>query len=158
MSIRKGFFKLHGLVLELVELIDAKGICGSTYMAVRLSDISSKTAKNTKNSFFACYWAYVGQHHGHTGWATSMPFASINSTTSRNFHKKILRIGDFETFFFFGQPFLFFFQFFLFIFFLFIPLKISHKLCVRIDGTQFLLLWFTYLYFFSVFRVSCFKG
>ena len=26
-------------------------------------------------------------------------------------------------------------------FFCFIPMKISHKLCVRIDGTQFLLLW-----------------
>ena len=27
------------------------------------------------------------------------------------------------------------------IFFCFIPMKISHKLCVRMDGTQFLLLW-----------------
>jgi hypothetical protein len=38
--------------------------------------------------------------NGHIGWATSMPFASINSTNPRNnpwkFHKTILRIGDFE--------------------------------------------------------------
>ena len=38
--------KFHGLVLGLVELIDAKGIdvAQPKYMAVRLSDISSKTA------------------------------------------------------------------------------------------------------------------
>ena len=73
----------------------------------------------------------------YVGWATSMPFASINSTNPRtnpwNFHKKILRIGDFEKLSFFESAIL--------IFFCFIPMKISHKLCVRMDGTQFLLLW-----------------
>ena len=29
----------------------------------------------------------------------------------------------------------------IFFFFLIIPMKISHKLCVRVDGTQFLILW-----------------
>ena len=33
--------------------------CGSTFMVMRLSDISSKMAK--KNAFFACFWAYVRQ-------------------------------------------------------------------------------------------------
>ena len=37
--------KFHRLVLGLVRLNDAKGIDGSTYMAVRLSNINSKTAK-----------------------------------------------------------------------------------------------------------------
>ena len=73
---------------------------GTTYMAVRLSDMSSKQPKNTKNAYFACFWAYIGQPHGHIDWATSMPFASINSinpgTKPWKFHKKILRIGDFE--------------------------------------------------------------
>ena len=58
---------------------------GSTYKAVRLSDISSKMAKKHKKCI--C-------------WAIPMPFASMNSTNPRtapwNFHKKILRIGDFE--------------------------------------------------------------
>ena len=49
-------------------------------------------------SFFACFWAYVGQPHGHMGWAKSMPFASINPTNPRtnpwNFHEKILRIDE----------------------------------------------------------------
>ena len=79
--------------------------------------------------FLGYFWAYVGQPQNHIGWATSMPFASINPTNPRtypwNFHKKILRIGRVEKL----------------SFFCFIPMKISHKLCVRIDGTQFLLLW-----------------
>ena len=57
-------------------------------------------AKNTKNVFFACFWAFVGQPHSHIGWAKSMPFTSINSTNPMtspyNFHKKILRIGNFK--------------------------------------------------------------
>ena len=63
------------------------------------------------------FWAYVGQPHGHIGWATSMPFASINSTYPRTnpkkIHKKILRIGDFEKRYFD----FFFSKFFLFSFF-----------------------------------------
>ena len=45
-----------------------------------------------------------------------------------------------KTQFFWIGHFEFFFEFFFF-FFCFIPMKISHKLCVRMDGTQFLLLW-----------------
>ena len=88
--------------------------------------------------FLGCFCAYVGQPYDHKSWATSMAFASINSTNPRtnprNFHKSFLRIGDFESailnFFFQKKN-----------FFCFIPMKISHKLCVRMDGTQFLLLW-----------------
>ena len=39
----------------------------STYMVVRLSD---KQPKNTKKTFFVCFWAYVGQPHNHISWAT----------------------------------------------------------------------------------------
>ena len=70
---------------------------GSTYMAVRLSNISSKTGQKC---IFWLFLAYIGQPHDHIGWATSMPFASINSTNPRtnlwNFCEKFLRIGDFE--------------------------------------------------------------
>ena len=58
-----------------------------------------------KNAFLACFRAYVGQPHGHIRWATSMPFASINSTNPttnlNNFREKMLRIGDFENLSFF---------------------------------------------------------
>ena len=61
---------------------------------------SQKQPKNTKNAFFDCFWAYVGQPHDHIRWDTSMPFPSINATNPRtnlyNFCKKNLRIGDFE--------------------------------------------------------------
>ena len=45
--------------------------------------LSTKQPKNTKNAFFACFWAYVGQPHSHIGWALSMPFASITPTNPR---------------------------------------------------------------------------
>ena len=54
-------------------------------------------------------------------------------TNPWNFHKKTLRIGDFEKWPFLSRPF--------WIFFCFIPVKICHKLCVRMDGTQILWLW-----------------
>ena len=87
--------------------------CGSTYMVVRLSDISSKTGKICVFVFLGCFWAYVGQPHNHTNasWSLPMPFASINYTKPRTnpwtFHEKILRIdtagkwGFFETAIFF---------------------------------------------------------
>ena len=92
----------HGVVLGLVGLIDVKGRCGSTYMAMRLaSNISSKRAKKLKyimhflpfvklmlDSLMAIY----------LGWATSMPFASINPTNPRTnpWIKKKIRIGGIE--------------------------------------------------------------
>ena len=73
--------------------------CSSNYMDVRLSDVSAKTALKHKKCIFACFWAYGEQPHAHIGWATSLPFASINyiypRTNPCNFHKKCLRIGDF---------------------------------------------------------------
>ena len=139
--------KFHGLVLGLVELIDAKGIgLAQPIWPWDCPTWAQKRPKNTKNAYFACFRAYVGQPHGHIGWATSLPFASINPTNPRtdpwNFHKKILRIGGVEKLSFFESAILnFFFDFWFFFFFCFIPMKISHKLCVRMDGTQFLLLW-----------------
>ena len=113
---------------------------GSTYVDVRLSDISSKTAKKHKNAFLACFRVYIGQSHSHVGWATSMPFASINPTNPRtnlwNFGEKFLRIGDFEIFSFFRVGhFAFFFQ--KRFFFCFIPIKISPNSYGRMDRSKF---------------------
>ena len=61
---------------------------------------NGRLKKSPFSVLFGCFWAFVGQPHGHIRWATSMPFASFNPTNPRtnplNFHKKISRIGDFE--------------------------------------------------------------
>ena len=93
--------KFHRLVLGLVELIDAKGINVTQSMwPWGWLTKGQKQPKNTKYAFLGCFCPYVRQPHNHIGWATSMPFASINPTNPRtnpwNFHKKILRIGHFE--------------------------------------------------------------
>ena len=90
--------------------------------------------------FLGCFCPYVGQPHNHIGWATSMPFASINLTNPRtnpwNFYENFLRIGDFEKRPFWKSTILdFFFQKKIFI--CLIPMKICHKLCDRTNGTQF---------------------
>ena len=72
-------------------------------------------------------WPYI-----YLGWATSMSFTSINSTNLRtkplNFHKKILRIGDFEKCCFFSQPFWILFGFF--------PIKKNQSLLVSKNFDQ----------------------
>ena len=89
-------------------------IANSQNFFVKISWIGQKQPKNTKNAFFACFWAYVGQSLNHIGWTTSMPFTSINPTNPRtnpwNFWKKILRIGGIEKLSFLSQPFDFFFK------------------------------------------------
>ena len=92
----------------------------------------------TKNAFFGCFWAFVGQPHGHIHWATSMPFASFNPTNPRthlrNFREIFLSFGDFENLSFFESA----------IFFLFIHMKISRNLYGRMDGSKFWCFpWFT---------------
>ena len=42
-----------------------------------------KTGIKTQKIIFAFFWAYVGQSHGHIGWATPMPLAWINPTNQR---------------------------------------------------------------------------
>ena len=93
--------KFLRLVLGLVGLNDAKGI--DVAQCIWPWGCPTKAQKQPKNAFsvlFGCFWAFVGQPHGHIRWATSMPFASFNPTNPRtnlrNFRKKILRIGDFE--------------------------------------------------------------
>ena len=62
-----------------------------------------------------------------------MKFSQKNIENWRSWKTQFFWVGHFE--FYFSN---------FFIFFCFIPMKISHKLCVRMDGTQFLLLlWFT---------------
>ena len=106
--------KFHRLVLGLVGLNDAKGID----LAQRIwpwgcLTKAQKQPKSTEKAFFGCFWAFVGQPHGHIHWATSMPFASFNPTSPRtnlrNFCEKILRIGDFEKWAFFESAILNFF-------------------------------------------------
>ena len=106
--------KFHRLVLGLVGLNDAKSI----NVAQRIwpwgcLTKAQKQPKSTEKAFFGCFWAFVGQPHGHIRWATSMPFASFNPTNPRtnlrNFREKILRIGDFEKWAFFESAILNFF-------------------------------------------------
>ena len=107
-------WKFHGLVLGLVGLIDAKNIdVAQPIWSWVCPTLGQKQPKNTKYAFFACFCPYVGQPHGHVGWAKSMPFSSINPTNPWtnpwNFHKKIwelaiLKNGDFE-----NRPFWIFF-------------------------------------------------
>ena len=77
--------------------------------------------------FFSHFWAYVGQPHGHIGWAKSMPFASINPTNPRTnpwkFHEKILRIGGAGKWGFFEAAILNFLSRPFWIFFCFISVK-----------------------------------
>ena len=63
------FVKISWIGLGLVELIDwCQGHwCGLTFMAVRLSDISSITGKKCIFCVLGRFWAYVGQPHSHIG-------------------------------------------------------------------------------------------
>ena len=98
-------------------------------MVVRLS--GQKQAKNAFFVFLGCFCPYVRQPHNHIGWATSMPFASINPTNPRtnlkNFLEKISRFGNFEKWPFWkiGH------------FFCFILMKISANLYGTLDGSKF---------------------
>jgi hypothetical protein len=104
------------LVLRSVGLIDAKGIdLAQCIWPWGCPTYAPKQAKSAFFWFLALFWAYVGLPDGHIGWAKSMPFASFNLTNPRtnpvNFHKIILRIGDFEKWPFFESAVLnFFFQ------------------------------------------------
>ena len=73
--------KFQGLVLGLVGQIDAKGI--NVALPIWPSGCltwAQKRTKNTKNAFWALFWAYIRHPDSHIGWATLMPFASIYST------------------------------------------------------------------------------
>ena len=63
---------------------------------------------------FGCFWAYVGQPHGHIGWATSMPFTSINSTNPRtnpwNYREIFWELAILKISVFLSRPFWFFFS------------------------------------------------
>ena len=61
-------WKFLRLVLGLVGLIDAKGIdVAQPIWLWGCPTYAQKWPKNTKNAFFACFRAYVGQPHGHIG-------------------------------------------------------------------------------------------
>ena len=87
--------------------------CDSTNMAMRLSDISSKTGKKMHFWCFRLFWGLCQTASQPYRLSHVMPFASINSTNPRtnlwNFHKKILRIGGVVKWPFFRRPFWFFF-------------------------------------------------
>ena len=51
------------------------------HMKAKVVSIGKKQAKSAFFVFLDWFWAYVGQPHDHIGWATPMPFASINPTT-----------------------------------------------------------------------------
>jgi hypothetical protein len=145
-------WKFYWLILWLVELIDAKGI-GVAQPKQRLlnrslwhkwlRDCPTLAQKQGKNAFFVFldhFWAYVGQPHGHIGWARPVPFASINSTNPRTnpwiFHEKILRIDRLAKWGLFESAILNFF-FNNFFFFLLNPMKISQSFLDSKDGSKF---------------------
>ena len=105
-------------------------------MVVRLSDIRSKTGK-----IFLCFLPVLDLTSDNLTKLSQINALCINLSyspkdQSLKFLQKILRIGGFEKFRFFESAIL--------IFFCFIPMKISYKLCDRMDGTQFLWLsWFS---------------
>ena len=106
--------KFNGFVLGLVSRIEwCKGhwFC-STYMAVRLANVSSKTGKKYIFCVFRPFLSLC-QSHRHIGWATSMLFASINRTNPWtnpwNYLGKRLRISDFKKLSFFDIAIWFFF-------------------------------------------------
>jgi hypothetical protein len=93
-------WKFQGLVLGLVGLIDAKDIdvAQPIWLWGCLTWVK-KQPKNTKNAFFACFWAHVGQSLSRIGQATAMPFESINPTNPNQSLKlswNKLRIGRVE--------------------------------------------------------------
>ena len=125
-------------VLGLVGLNDAKGI--DVAQCIWPWGCLTKAQKQPKNAFsvlFGCFWAFVGQPHGHIRWATTMPFASFNPTNPRtdlrDFREKISRIGDFEK-----RPFWIFFFKIKKIKNCFIFMKISPNLYGRMNGSKFL--------------------
>ena len=130
------------LLLGHIGMNDAKGIdVAQCIWPWGRPTTAQKQPKNAFSVLFGCFWAFVGQPHGHIRWATSMPFASFNPTNPRtnlrNFREKILRIGDFEKWAFFESAILnFFFEKKKF-FFCFIPMKISPNLYGRMDGSKF---------------------
>jgi hypothetical protein len=79
--------------------------CGSTYMAVRLSNSSSKQAKNAFFVFLGCFCTYIGKQHDHIGWTTSMPFTSINSTDPRIFAKQFWELAILKNSVLLSRPF-----------------------------------------------------
>ena len=105
-------WKFHGLVLGLVELIDAKGI--GMAQLIWLWGCPTYAQKQAKIVFLGHFWAYFGQSHNHIDWATSMPFASINSanprTNSWNFGRNCSAFGKVEKLSFFESAILNFFS------------------------------------------------
>ena len=109
--------KFHRLVPGLVRLIDAKAIdVAQSIWPWGCPTLALKHAKNGFFVFLGCFWPYAGQPNRHIGWATWMPFTSINPTDPRtnlwNFSENVLRIGDFEILSFFESAILIFFFFF----------------------------------------------
>ena len=89
-------------------------IANSQNVFVKISWIGPLVIRiDWREVFLGCFCPYVGQPHSHIGWDKSMPFALINPSNPRtnpwNFHKKILRIGDFEKCTFFESAILIFF-------------------------------------------------
>ena len=111
-------------------------------MVVRLPDISSKMAKKHKKWIFCLFLSLC--------WTASPPYrlSPINALRIIQFYKpkdQSMRFSQKNienwqswkmTFFWVGH-----FEFFSSKKIFFFPMKISHKLCVRIDGTQFSILW-----------------
>ena len=69
--------------------------CGSTYMAIRMSYMT------TKNAFLAIFWDYIGQPDGHISGLSLLTQGTIPEV----FSKKNWELGELKISFFLNQPF-----------------------------------------------------
>ena len=144
------FFSKNVWIGPLVSSIDwCKGYwCGSTYMAMRLSNISWKTGKKCIFGIFrpflsVCRTASLPYRLSHIKGI----FASINPPNSRTNSENLKNIygelAELKNSLFLSRPFWIFFWIF-FVFFCFIPMKISQSVMSSKDGSKFWWLpWFT---------------
>ena len=103
--------------------------CSSTYMIVRLSDKSSKTAKKYRKSIFWLFLSFC--------WTASRPYILLTQGPIWEiFAKKFWELAILKNELFLSRPFWIFFPKKKF-FFCFIPMKISPNLYGKMDGSKF---------------------
>ena len=134
----KRFLKCQGLVLGLERLIDwcKEHWCGSTYMVVRLSGVSSKTGKKCIFCVFRlflrlCQTASKPYRFSHINVLCINQSYLLTQGSIPDIFEKILRIGGIKK------------LILVFRFFCFIPMKISQSFLCSNDWSKFWWLpWF----------------
>ena len=129
-------------VFDMISLWSAKGMQNITLHCIITDNFISRgpLTMGTKSLFRDCvetkcifrpFWAYFKQTQGHIGWATTMPFASINSTNPRTneiFEKNIENWRFWKSHFWVGH--------FEFSFFCFFHIKRRQSFLLTKDGSK----------------------